>query len=88
MPSTPTSRNILIALLLSLTLTFVLAAAYVFYPIIAAALVSLSSHGGGTGGIGVVAGGLSESFLWAALLLEPVLFLIVFVFLERSRLRS
>ena len=88
MPSTPTSKNILIALLLSLTLIFLLAVVYVFYPIIAAILGSLASHQDGTGGIGVVAGGLGESLLWAVLLLEPILFLIVLIFLQRRRLRS
>jgi hypothetical protein len=35
-----------------------------------------------------VAGGLSESFLWAALIAEPVIFLIIFALLERRRRSS
>jgi hypothetical protein len=88
MPTATTSRNILIALSLSLTLTIILAIVYPFYPIIAAILSSLSGSSDGTGGIGAVAGGLGESFSWAVLLLAPVLFLIIFALLQRRRVRS
>ncbi|MFN2515229.1 MAG: hypothetical protein ABR556_03350 [Pyrinomonadaceae bacterium] len=75
-------------MLLSLILTFVFAIVYAFYPILAAIIASLSSSPDGTGGIGAVAGGLGESFLWTILLLEPALFLIIIILLERRRVRS
>ena len=89
--STPTtSRNIFLALLLSLAATFLLAIVYVFYPLISAVVSGLFSNrsGAGSGGIGAVAGGVGESFLWSALLIEPVAFLLTFALLRRRRALS
>ena len=85
MSLTRTSRNVLIALPLSLALTVILAVVYAVYPIIAKAVAGFSEGAAGTGGVGAVAGGVGESFLWAALWLEPVLFLFIFTLLMRGR---
>lgn len=53
----------------------------------AASLASLPGHREGSRGIGAVAGGFGSS-LWAFLLVEPALFLIIFALLQRSRVRS
>ena len=82
MASARTTRNVLIALSLSLTLSLISAIAYAFYPVIAVAFET-SWSGGGPDGIGAVAGGLVESFIWMALLLWPALFLVIFVLLQR-----
>jgi Zn-dependent protease with chaperone function len=87
MSSTSRARDGLTALLLSLTLTLILAVVYALYPVAAAIFTSVLSRRDG-GGIGAVAGGLGESFLWALLLLEPALFLIIFAWLRRRRVRS
>ena len=76
------TRNILLALLLSFTLTFVVLIVFMFYPLIPV-LLSEASSGSETGGIGAVAGGVSSSFLFALLIVEPVLFLIIFALLQR-----
>ena len=90
MSTATTGRNFSLALLLSITLTFVVAIAYALYPFVSAITSGLLSNRGGTGtgGIGAVAGGVSESFLLIVLLAEPILFFIVFVYLERRRTRS
>jgi uncharacterized membrane protein len=85
MPLTATSRSLLIALPLSLALTFILAVVYAFYPLIAMTVAGFSEGTAGTGGVGAVAGGVGESFLWAVLLLEPLLFLLIFTALMRRR---
>lgn len=87
MSSTTTSRNIFLSLLLSIILTFILAIIYAFSPI-SAILASLLSRRDGTGGIGAVAGGLSESFLLVLLVAGPVLFLIIFSLLQRRHVKS
>ena len=87
MSSAPTTRDVIIALLLSLTFTLISAIIYAFYPAIAVAFET-SWGRGGPDGIGAVAGGLIESFIWASLLLWPALFLIIFVLLQRRRVVS
>lgn len=77
------TRNILLALLLSFALTFVVAIVFTFYPLISV-LLSNASSGSETGGIGAVAGGVSSPFFFALLVVEPVLFLIIFALLQRS----
>ncbi len=72
-----TSRNVLLALLLSLILTFVVAVIYIFYPLL---IVMIGNREGS--GIGAVGGSLSV-FLF---IIEPVLFIIIFAILQwRSR---
>lgn len=90
MSAPPTPKNIFLALLLSLVASFLLAAVYAFYPLISAVVSGLLSSGmsGGSGGIGAVAGGVGESFLWTLLLTEPVVFLIIFALLRRRRVLS
>ena len=82
-----TARNLLLALFRSLGVTFVSAILYAFYPIMAAGLGlvlnSIVSSGAQTGGIGAVAGGVSTSFLKTLLILGFVLFLIIFVLLQK-----
>ena len=81
------ARNILLALLLSLVAGLFPAVIYAFYPLIAATVSNLAGSRGaaGSGGIGAVAGGVGESFLWAVLVAAPVLFLIIFALLQRRR---
>jgi len=78
-----TTRNILLALLLSFTLTFVVAIAYAFYPRISV-LLSNALSGSETAGIGAVAGGMSSFFLSMLLIVEPILFLTIFALLQRG----
>jgi hypothetical protein len=82
-----TFRNIFLALFLSLGLTLVSGVLYAFYPLMSASLGSLwgaiFSTGPQTGGIGAVAGGVSESFLKVLLILALVLFLIIFPVLQK-----
>ena len=76
-----TGRNIFLALMLSVPLTFVVVIAYTFYPFISV-LLSNALSSSGTGGVGAVAGGVSSLFL-SALLVAPILFLIIFALLQR-----
>jgi hypothetical protein len=80
-------RNIVIALLLSMTLTFGLAFIYVFYPIISLVLRSMFRNPGNaeTSGVVVVAGGVSDSFLIVSVVLGVFLFLMIFAWLQRRR---
>jgi len=90
MSTSTTARDILLALLLSLAATLLLAVVYVLYPLISAMVsVLLSSReGAGSGRIVAVAGGIGEPLLWAALVAEPVVFLITFALLRRRRAPS
>jgi uncharacterized BrkB/YihY/UPF0761 family membrane protein len=84
MPSGRTLRNIFLAFFLSLTLTFVLAFLYIFYPVIwKVSSQLLNSHEG----IGSFAFGVSISryLLFVFLLLESLLFLLIFALLKRRR---
>lgn len=87
MSASSTSGNIFAALLLSLAAAFLLAALYAFYPLISALASGLLSSraGSGSGGIGAAAGGVGGSFLSAALVVEPVAFLVIFALLRRRR---
>ena len=72
-----TGKNVLLALLLSVILTFVVAVTYIFYPLL---IVMIDNREGI--GIGAVGGGLSI-FLF---IIEPVLFIVIFAILQwRSR---
>ncbi len=79
-------RNILLAFLLSMTLTFGLAFVYVFYPMIFAVLRRML-RSPGIGGIDAVAGGVSSSFLIALMVLELFIFLIIFGLLQGKHAR-
>lgn len=81
-----TTRNVLLALLLSLTLTFCVAIAFMFYPLISV-LLSNASSGDEIGSIGAVAGGVSTPFFYALLIVEPLIFLTVFAWLQRRGAR-
>ena len=85
-----TLRDIFFALSLSLVLTFLVAIIYAFYPLISVMVSGLvgSRVGAGSGGIGVVVGGVAESFLWVVLVAEPVLFLVIFALLRQRRVLS
>lgn len=76
------TRNILLALMLSLTLTFVVAIVFTFYPLISVLFSNVSSSSE-TEGIGAVAGGVDSFFFYALFIVEPVLFLTIFALLQR-----
>jgi Na+/glutamate symporter len=74
-----TGKNIFLALLLSLVLTFILAVIYAFYPLIPIILSNVNRENGSVGAVG---GGLSARFLKALLIVEPVLFIAILAFLR------
>lgn len=74
--------NIILASVLSLILTVLCVILYLFYPLIRALLRSATSEAG-SGGIGAVSGGVSVVLLAAFLIVEPLLFLLTLVFLNR-----
>lgn len=85
------ARNVFLSLLISLALTFVITVLYVLYPIISLVvggfLGSVFSREPHTDGIAAVAGGVSDSVLWLAVILAVSLFLIVFTLLQRRSSR-
>lgn len=85
------AKNILLALLLALPLTFALAFLYTFYPIILAILSlvwkGIVSSGPQTGGIGAVAGGVSVSSLKTLVIVAAILFLIIFALLQKRSMK-
>jgi len=87
-----TGKNILLALLLSLSLTLVVAACYTFYPVILLILSSLwnriASSQPDSNGIAAVAGGVSESFLKVLVVVAPILFFIIFGLLQKRTVKS
>ena len=88
MPSGRTIPNIFVAVFLSLPLTILCTLLYIFYPLILAAVSELfTSRDNGVGGIAVVVGGTSEFLLFVLLLVEPLLFLLIFALLQR-RIKS
>jgi hypothetical protein len=86
-----TGRNILLALLLSLFMTLVIAVFHTFSPVIAAILSLLwrgiVSRGPETNGVVAVAGGVSESFLKVLVLVAPILFFIILALLHKRSLK-
>jgi hypothetical protein len=82
MPSGRTVRNIFLAFFLSLTLPFVVAFLYIFYPVI---WIVLSQLLNGHEGIGSFAFGasISKYSLFVLLLLEPIFVLVIFALLQR-----
>jgi uncharacterized membrane protein YhaH (DUF805 family) len=88
MPTGRTIRNAFLAVFLSLPLTILCAVLYIFYPVILAAVSELfRNRDSGVGGIAIVVGGTSESLLFVLLLVEPLLFLLIFALLQR-RIKS
>ena len=90
MDAPSTLRDIFSALLLSLVMTCLLAIIYAFYPLISAVVSGLFSGRAGaeSSGVGAVAGGVGESLLWSVLIVEPVLFLIIFAWFRRRHVPS
>ncbi len=73
-----TGKNILLALLFSLILTFFTAAVYIFYPLV---IVMMSNQQGS--GIGAATGSWTGIFL-----IEFVLFVLIFIFLQWKSKKS
>ena len=78
-----TVRNVLMAGVLSLTLTLVFAVLYVFYPLISV-LLSAWWNSSGSGGIGSATGFVSGSFFKILFPIALILFLIIFGLLQRK----
>lgn len=85
--SVTTCKNILLAILLSLFMTLVIAVLHTFSPVIAAILSLLwrgiVSRGPERNGVLAATGGFSGSFL-AFILVAPILFLITFALLHKA----
>ena len=84
-----TSRNLISAIFISLHLSVILVLLYVFFPILSlvfgAVLRRMFFHGPESNGIVAVSGGVSELAI-KILIVEPILFLLVFMLLQkRSR---
>jgi hypothetical protein len=84
--SAMTGRNVLVAALVSLTLTLVFAVLYVFYPLILALLSALLNSSGP--GVIAVGFGVSGSFFKMLFPIALILFLIIFSLLQRKRVKS
>ena len=86
-----TVRNLLLSLILSLALTCGFTVLYIFYPVLSLVIRglfrSLFSSDAHTDGIAVVAGGVSGTLLWMAVLLALAFFLVIFAFLQRRSSR-
>lgn len=86
-----TGKNVFLALSLSMFLTLVLTVLYAFYPVWSAILGiiwrSMFASGPESSGITAVAGGMSGSSL-KILLVEPLLFLLIFMLLQRRSVKS
>jgi len=78
-----TVRNVLIAGVLSLTLTLVFAVLYVFYPLISV-LLSAWWNSSGAMGTGSASGFVSGSFFKILFPIALILFLIIFGLLQRK----
>ncbi|HVQ38710.1 MAG TPA: hypothetical protein VMS31_14325 [Pyrinomonadaceae bacterium] len=81
-----TSRNLLSAVFISVHLSVFLVLVYVFFPILSLIVSgffrAFFSSGPQTGGVAMVGGGASNLLL-KILIVEPILFLLVFVLLQR-----
>ena len=73
-----TGKNILLALLFSLIFTFVIAAIYIFYPLISVMIINQQGSG-----IGAATGNLTSIFI-----IELVLFILIFIFLQWKSKKS
>ncbi len=79
------TRDFLLALFLSLIVSFVLTCLYVFYPLISMLLRNFWSNEPHTSGIVAIAGGLSSTGLMALLLVESIVFVVILGLLNRKR---
>ena len=79
-------KNIIKSLVASVSLTFAIGIVYVLYS--STITGQFGDSQAGTGGIGAVAGGISESILTVLLIAIPVLFLIAFLFLQKRHPRQ
>lgn len=80
-------KNILLALTLSLFLTFFIAIIYAFYPLVFVVLSSMLSNQEGSG-IGAVGGNWSMQFLKVLLIVEPILFIFILALLKWRNRKS
>lgn len=78
-------RDFLLALFLSLIVTFVLACLYVFFPLISMLTKPFWSNEPDTSGIVAIAGGVSSTGVLALLVVETSVFLVIFGLLNRKR---
>ena len=79
------TRDFLLALFLSLIVSFVLTCLYVFYPLISMLSRNFLSNEPDTSGIVSIAGGLSSTGLMAFLLVESIVFVVILGLLNRKR---
>lgn len=86
-----TSRNLISAIFISVHLSVILVLLYVFFPlpflIVGVILRGTFSHGPETNGITVVVGGVSE-WVVKMLIVAPVLFVLVFMLLQKRSRRN
>jgi hypothetical protein len=85
-----TGRNIVVALLLSFSLTLLLGAFYTFYPVTSLILTYIWnwSTQQDSNGIAVVVCGVSGSFLKVLVIVAPILFLIIFALLQNRTVKN
>jgi len=79
------TRDFLLALFLSLIVSFLLTCFYVFYPLISMLLRNFLSNEPHTSGIVATAGGLSSTGLMTLLLVESIVFVVILGLLNRKR---
>jgi hypothetical protein len=79
-PAMPLITRLLIAFPLSLLITVAILVAYALFPLVSAMLRAMS-RGPDTAGVATVAGGASSISL---LIVEPIVFVIVFLLLSRN----
>ncbi|HYV24860.1 MAG TPA: hypothetical protein VE969_06445 [Pyrinomonadaceae bacterium] len=76
----PLTKRLLIAFPLSILITLALLIAYALFPIVAAMLKAMS-RGPDSAGVAAVAGGVRSTSL---LIVEPIVFVMVFLLLSRN----
>jgi uncharacterized membrane protein YhaH (DUF805 family) len=78
-------KDFVLALFLSLIVTFVLTCLYVFYPLISMLSKPFLSNDPNTSGIVAIAGGVSSTGVLALLLVETSVFVVILGLLNRKR---
>ena len=81
------ARNVMMAALMSITLTLLFAMLYVLFPLVIV-LLSAVVNSSETGGIGAASGGVSLSFSRMLFPIAVVLFLIILGLLQRRQVKS